>query len=61
MILGARADGHAKVVLEILSAMKGVEVAGFLDDDPRKAGGRIRGVPVLGSCSDLARIAQDSD
>ena len=35
LILGARANGHASVVLDILDA-QGVAVAGFLDDDPAK-------------------------
>lgn len=56
VILGARADGHAKVVLEILQATGQFEVVGFLDDDPAKAGQEIRGVPVLGPIDRLASI-----
>lgn len=48
VIIGARADGHAKVVLEILWAVGGIEVVGFLDDDPAKHGSRVLDVPVLG-------------
>ncbi|HTF02977.1 MAG TPA: acetyltransferase [Bacteroidia bacterium] len=53
VIVGARADGHAKVVLEILLAMKKFTVAGFIDDDPAKKGLLIRGIPVIGGMSDL--------
>lgn len=53
VILGARADGHAKVVLEILAITERFEVVGFLDDDPSKAGMQIRGVPVLGAVDRL--------
>lgn len=56
IIVGARADGHAKVVLEILLAMKSHEIAGFIDDDPSKKGETIRGYPVLGSMNDLPEL-----
>ncbi|MDQ3111270.1 MAG: acetyltransferase [Bacteroidota bacterium] len=53
IIIGARADGHAKVVLEILLAMKTFTVCGFVDDDPAKKGILIRGYPVLGGMNEL--------
>lgn len=53
VIIGARADGHAKVVLEILLAARQCEVVGFIDDDPAKKGQAIRDFPVLGTMSDL--------
>ncbi len=55
IIAGARADGHAKVVLEILQAA-GHEVIGFLDDDLSKKGQLIRTLPVLGSMDDLSGL-----
>jgi len=57
VIIGAREDGHAKVVLEILLAAREVEVIGFVDDDLSKKGTLIRGFPVLGSLKDLPAIA----
>jgi sugar O-acyltransferase (sialic acid O-acetyltransferase NeuD family) len=56
VIIGARADGHAKVVLEILLAEGKVEVAGFIDDDLSKKGTTIRNYPVLGTLSELPSI-----
>ncbi|NNM95390.1 MAG: acetyltransferase [Bacteroidia bacterium] len=53
IILGARADGHAKVVLEILKAGSAYQVIGFADDDPAKKGTAIKGIPVLGGINDL--------
>ncbi|MCK6581119.1 MAG: acetyltransferase [Anaerolineae bacterium] len=46
VILGA--GGHAKVVADILQ-MRGVEVAGFLDDNPLLWGKKLLGLPVLGA------------
>jgi sugar O-acyltransferase (sialic acid O-acetyltransferase NeuD family) len=57
VIIGARADGHAKVVLEILLASGSVEIAGFIDDDPAKKGELIRGYTILGSFSELPILA----
>ena len=59
VIVGARADGQAKVVLEILEAMRNREVVGFLDDDPARGGSVIRGVHVLGAVSDLPRLKRE--
>jgi sugar O-acyltransferase (sialic acid O-acetyltransferase NeuD family) len=56
VIIGARADGHAKVVLEILLAEGKVEVAGFIDDDVSKKGQSIRGYQVLGTLADLPEL-----
>lgn len=33
-------------------------VIGFLDDDPRKRGGRIRGIEILGGTADIRRICE---
>lgn len=58
IIVGARADGHAKVVLEILLAKKDFEIAGFIDDDERKIGEKIRGYKVIGTMQQLPDLMQ---
>jgi sugar O-acyltransferase (sialic acid O-acetyltransferase NeuD family) len=45
VIIGA--GGHAKVLLEILR-LRGSEILGFTDLDPRRAGQRIHGLTILG-------------
>ena len=57
VIIGARADGHAKVVLEILLAEGKVKVVGFIDDDITKKGSSIRNYSVLGTLAELPSIA----
>jgi sugar O-acyltransferase (sialic acid O-acetyltransferase NeuD family) len=52
LILGA--GGHAKVVVATLRAV-GLEVVGVLDDDLRKVGQTLFGVPVLGNLADLSQ------
>lgn len=47
-VLGVGAGGHAKVVLEILAAIGGYEVVGFLDADPSRQGSELYGRLVLG-------------
>lgn len=36
----------------------GVDVVGFLDDDPDKSGRRVAGVPVIGGVDDLPRLRE---
>jgi sugar O-acyltransferase (sialic acid O-acetyltransferase NeuD family) len=43
--------GHAKVVIATLLAAGGIEVAGILDDDPRRRGDRVLGVAIVGDTS----------
>lgn len=56
LIIGARADGHAKVVLEILKAGKMYDVVGFIDDDASKLGSEIKGLKVIGNTDELANL-----
>lgn len=53
IIIGARADGHANVVLEILRAGKKYEVVGFIDDNSSKLGTAIKGIKVIGNTDQL--------
>ena len=54
LIIGARANGHANVVLEILKAGKKYDVVGFIDDDASKLGTEIKGLKVIGNTDELA-------
>lgn len=57
VILGC--GGHGRVVLDILVNAGDYEVTGFVDSNPRVAGRRIDGVPVLGHPDDLPRICEE--
>jgi sugar O-acyltransferase (sialic acid O-acetyltransferase NeuD family) len=59
VIFGARPDGSAKVLLDIIRAAGVHEVAGFLDDDPARHGIAIEGLPVLGGSDRLASLESD--
>lgn len=59
IIVGARADGHAKVVLEILNACKKYNVVGFVDDDPAKLGLSIKGIKVIGTTDKLVQLKKE--
>src|SRR4029077_1827594 len=41
-----------------IAGRKGTRMVGFVDDDPRKAGSVICGVPVLGPTSDLSKVCE---
>ena len=48
IIVGARADGHAKVVLKIIQALPNFEFVGFVDDTIEMKSTKIDGYSVLG-------------
>ncbi len=57
VVVGA-GDAGVMVVRELLRKPDlGMEVVGFLDDDTNKQRLRIHGIPVLGDCNDISRIA----
>jgi UDP-N-acetylbacillosamine N-acetyltransferase len=58
VILGARIDGHAKVVLEIIEAEGKYEVVGFIDDNLFGQERTIRNIPIIGTTSDLIMLKQ---
>ncbi|HWW87877.1 MAG TPA: hypothetical protein VNZ26_29975 [Vicinamibacterales bacterium] len=53
VIIYGAGDGGGLVIRELLSRPGEVRILGFIDDDPRKAGNRVTGYPVLGSYSAL--------
>ncbi len=59
LIIGARADGHAKVVLEMLRATGSHDVVGFIDDDPGKQGRSIKDLRVVGTMQDITRLKKE--
>lgn len=59
LIVGAGRMGAA-LVKEVAGRFDAeLEVRGFVDDDPRKKGGSVGGVKVLGSTADLARLVDE--
>jgi len=57
LVMGAGEAGRM-IVRELRQNVRlGMDVVGFLDDDPRKQGMQIHGVPVLGGRHDIPRLA----
>lgn len=59
LIIGAGATGRA-LAFQIQETTDDYQIVGFVDDDPRLRRRQIRGVPVLGACQDLVRLANAS-
>ena len=57
VIYGA-GDGGGLVIREVLAGEGDVRIVGFIDDDPRKAGIRVMGYPVLGGYSALGVLVK---
>ena len=47
-LIGARIDGQAGVVLDVLSHFKNIEVVAFFDNTAELKGSYINGIPVVG-------------
>ena len=58
LIVGTRAAARA-LAFQIQESANEYEIAGFVDDDPNEHGRRIRGLLVLGSISDIPRLANE--
>ena len=56
-VIGLGAGGHAKVVIEILQAVKGLELAGLLDPADELKDQFVLGVPVLGDDKLISALA----
>ena len=59
VIYGA-GDGGGMVINQLLGSDNSLRIVGFVDDDPRKAGNRVRGYPVLGGFSALTVLVQSA-
>ena len=53
------ASGHGRVIADIISAIPGMELIGFIDDNASKYGGRIGQYPVLGGAEVLPKLLHD--
>lgn len=58
LIVGAGEAGASLAARFLLNSRAGYHVAGFVDDDPAKVRGRVRGLPILGDVSDIPLIAE---
>jgi FlaA1/EpsC-like NDP-sugar epimerase len=56
LIYGAGAAGLTLVREIRANPRLGMKIAGFLDDDPRKRGGAVAGIPIVGAGRDAARL-----
>lgn len=56
IIIGARLDGQAGVVLDALEEIGGYEVVCFIDNTPELQNKLVSGLPVIGSTENLERI-----
>lgn len=54
LLIGARIDGHAGVLVDTLKCLQEYKLVGFIDRTPDLQGKMICGVPVIGSSDDLA-------
>ena len=61
IIIGARMDGHAGVILDVLMEIGGHEVVGFVDNTPKLQNSRINGIPVIGSTDNLDTLDFDTE
>jgi UDP-GlcNAc:undecaprenyl-phosphate GlcNAc-1-phosphate transferase len=60
LVVYGAGDAAGLVIREIVAHEPDTRIAGFIDDDPRKAGVRLMGYPVLGGYSALAVLAASS-
>ncbi len=59
VIVGARADGQAHVVLECIEESGAHEAVAFADETPRLKGQQVLGLPVLGDPNEVAQQVQE--
>ncbi|MDG1143706.1 MAG: hypothetical protein P8N92_03510, partial [Burkholderiales bacterium] len=61
ILVGARLDGHAGVVLDTISNIGGYHVVGFIDNSPNIEGKFLADIPVLGSTDDIQDMEIPAD
>lgn len=61
LVIGAGRLGSIAVKEIIAERDSGIDIKGFIDDDVAKVGGRVGGVKVLGTTSDLPRLVSDME
>ncbi len=62
IVLGARRDGHAGVVLDLVTQYSLGSIIGFVDDDPTIQNTTIQGIPVLGPINDfISKISPETE
>lgn len=59
LVIGAGEVGRRVAASLAPCEWMGIEVAGFLDDDPAKVGRTVDGLPVLGSLEDVRRVVDE--
>jgi FlaA1/EpsC-like NDP-sugar epimerase len=59
VIVGAGDSGDSLLREIERASPPALKIVGFIDDDPDKAGGLLRGVPVLGGIDDVGRLARE--
>lgn len=61
ILIGARIDGHASVVIDCLNLINKYKIIGFLDNSPEFKNKIISGIPVLGSSDDIDKFFDKAD
>lgn len=61
IIIGARMDGHAGVILDALQSSRGYKVIGFIDNANSLQDSLINGIPILGRTDDLPKMKINAD
>jgi len=59
LIIGAGISGSQLAATIQQQPNSGLRLVGFVDDDPRKAGARVEGVPILGTSQALPRLVKE--
>ena len=61
LLIGAGDTGQTILRQTLQQPKEGIDVVGFLDDNPNKLGARLHGVPVIGSVADLENVVTQFD